>query len=82
MKTGYLMTAVIVSLFWCLFGNAIYQIRISKSLKKKYNILGTGTGIIVDILCMLIIYISANLLLDVIPYVCAILDFYGIIHFE
>lgn len=82
MKTGYIITSVIVSLLWCLLGNMLYQIKISESLKRKYNILGTGTGVIVDILCILIIHISTNVLLDLIPYVCAILDFYGIIHFE
>ena len=82
MKAEYLILAAIISLVWCLIANIFYRIKLSKIIKIKYEVIGTLTGVIVDILCILIIYISTNLLLNVIPYICAILDFYGLIKFK
>ena len=82
MKAEYLISAAIISLLWCIIANVFYQFKLSKIIKIKYELIGTLTGVIVYVLCALIIYMSTNLLLDVIPYICIILDFYGLIKFE
>lgn len=82
MKTGYLMTAVIISLTWCIFANTIYRLKIIKWIIAKYNLEKDPMRIIVDILCLLIIHVSTLVLLGVIPYICCILDYYEIIKFK
>lgn len=82
MKTGYLMTAVIISLTWCVFANTIYRFKIIKMIIAKYNLENDPIRIVVDILCLLIIHVSTLVLVGVIPYICCILDYYGIIQFK